>query len=84
MVDGYNLIAKQLASESMGNVKFIDTDFIIGPLWDSPEDWCHFQNGAGKQDALFLLAKTILPNYFSGVESKQARLHIKGRSFFFT
>lgn len=82
VVDGYNLIAKQLASESMGKVKFIDTNFIIGPMWDSPEDWCHFKNEAGRQDALFLLAKTFLPDYFSGIESKQARLRIEGRSLF--
>eukprot|EP00563_Minutocellus_polymorphus_P018624 CAMPEP_0197722258 /NCGR_PEP_ID=MMETSP1434-20131217/5010_1 /TAXON_ID=265543 /ORGANISM="Minutocellus polymorphus, Strain CCMP3303" /LENGTH=278 /DNA_ID=CAMNT_0043307379 /DNA_START=1118 /DNA_END=1954 /DNA_ORIENTATION=+ len=44
VIDGYNAIAKQLALESMDRVEFIDTDFIIGPMWDSPGDWCHFKN----------------------------------------
>jgi hypothetical protein len=71
VIDHYNAIAKHLTLEFMGRVEYIDTDFIIGPMWDSPDDWCHFQNEAGKQDALYLLARVLLPNAFSGIGEKQ-------------
>ena len=74
VVDGYNLIAKQLSSESKGIVEFIDTNFIIGPMWDSPDDWCHFRNEAGQQDALFLLARVLQPKAVSRIGEKQAVL----------
>ena len=82
VVDGYNAIANQLAFESMGRVEYIDTNFIIGPMWDSPDDWCHFRNEAGKQDALFLLAKVLLPHVYSGIGDKQAPLRIEDHGVF--
>ena len=74
VIDGYNGIAKQLTLEFMGSVEYIDTDFIIGPMWDSPDDWCHYRNEAGKQDALYLLARVLLPSAFYAIGEKQPSL----------
>lgn len=46
-----------MAEES--NVEYIDTNFIISPLWDSPKDWCHYENEAGSSEALYILQNVI-------------------------
>ena len=50
VVDGYNVILKRV-SRKLG-VRFLDSQFIIGPMWDTARDWCHYDKEAGMKDAL--------------------------------
>jgi len=52
VIDGYNQVLKQLTLEL--NIPFIDTNHIIGPMWDSAPDWCHFRNSAGEEEARYM------------------------------
>ncbi|GFH50019.1 hypothetical protein CTEN210_06498 [Chaetoceros tenuissimus] len=57
VIDLYNKVLREVAEES--NVQYIDTNFIISPLWDSPKDWCHYENEAGASEALYILQNVI-------------------------
>jgi hypothetical protein len=37
-------------------VRYLDTRFIMQPMWDSPADWYHFKDKVGEAEALFLAA----------------------------
>eukprot|EP00598_Pedospumella_elongata_P001086 CAMPEP_0184981682 /NCGR_PEP_ID=MMETSP1098-20130426/11311_1 /TAXON_ID=89044 /ORGANISM="Spumella elongata, Strain CCAP 955/1" /LENGTH=132 /DNA_ID=CAMNT_0027505263 /DNA_START=111 /DNA_END=509 /DNA_ORIENTATION=- len=39
MIDMYNNVLKQLSKEL--GVEYIDTNHIMGPMWDSAQDWYH-------------------------------------------
>ena len=42
------------------NVPFIDTDFIIGPMWDSAGDFCHYRDDkVVKAEALYVLGNLV-------------------------
>jgi hypothetical protein len=56
-IDGYNAIIRQVSSEF--NTPFINTHFIMGPLWDSAEDWCHYRGLAGSVEALYILREVL-------------------------
>jgi hypothetical protein len=57
VIDGYNRILKRV-SKKFG-VQFIDTNAIIGPVWDSAPDWCHYRNVAGVNDALYIAGRVL-------------------------
>jgi hypothetical protein len=57
VIDGYNRILKRV-SKNFG-VEFIDTNAIIGPVWDSAPDWCHYRNEAGEKDALYIAGRVL-------------------------
>lgn len=38
---------------------FIDTRFIMSPMWDSAPDWCHYRNKAGIEEARFILQQLL-------------------------
>jgi hypothetical protein len=52
-IDMYNDIIRGLCSEY--DVPFIDTQSIMGPVWDSAEDWCHYRGLSGSVEALYIL-----------------------------
>jgi hypothetical protein len=58
VIDGYNKIIARISGD-FDFVEYIDTNSIIGPMWDSPSDWCHFRNAAGKKEALYIAAKVF-------------------------
>ena len=37
-------------------VSFLDTSFLMGPVWDSSSDWNHFKNQEGVEEAKFILS----------------------------
>jgi hypothetical protein len=37
-------------------LQYLDTSFITTPQWDSPPDWCHFNNSVGQTEALYIAA----------------------------
>lgn len=34
---------------------FIDTTDILGPMWDTAPDWCHYKNEVGRVEAIYIL-----------------------------
>ena len=55
VIDRYNAIIKNL-SVTMG-VPYVDTNPIIGPMWDSAEDFCHYRTTGkvAEMEALYVL-----------------------------
>ena len=67
MIDGYNTIIRRACrdvstarftseQEHLPSVKFVDTNFIVGPLWDASADWGHVCEKASHAEAWYLLA----------------------------
>jgi hypothetical protein len=56
-IDGYNDIIKNLSANT--DVPYIDTNFILRPMWDSAPDWCHYKNKVGSVEALYILRLLI-------------------------
>ncbi len=53
----YNDIILNLTKFEVTNIPFVDTDVIIGPMWDSAPDFCHYPS-SGKvavAEALYIL-----------------------------
>jgi hypothetical protein len=61
VIDGYNYIISYLAKKY--NAPYIDTNFIIGPMWDSAPDYCHVDNFAGELEALYLMHYVLYDKY---------------------
>ena len=59
VVWGYRNITENLAREY--GIPYLSTDFLLGPVWDSPTDWCHYaafvSGQAGKEEARYLLSR---------------------------
>jgi len=47
---------------------FVDTDFITNPVWDSPEDWSHYNLEAGSVEIKFLLSTILLEERSISIE----------------
>ena len=58
VIDRYNDILQHLSSTM--NVPYIDTNFIIQPMWDSAEDFCHYRRDkTAAAEALYMTGKLI-------------------------
>jgi len=57
VIDGYNSIVRSLTEEL--EIGFIDTKFMMEPMWDSSEDWNHYLNKAGDYETLYVAAKVL-------------------------
>ncbi|KAL7472912.1 hypothetical protein ACHAXS_013290 [Conticribra weissflogii] len=58
----YNEIIRNLTKlDEFRNIPFIDTDFIIGPMWDSSPDFCHFppEGEIARAEALYILENVL-------------------------
>jgi hypothetical protein len=61
VIDTYNDIIKNLSSSM--NISFIDTNFIVGPLWDISTDFCHYRlDKVASAEALYMLGRLLLPS----------------------
>jgi hypothetical protein len=65
-IDEYNAALQRIANNSSDPARpeaprriYLDTSFITGPEWDSAEDWYHYKNEVGKQEALYLIAAVL-------------------------
>jgi hypothetical protein len=62
LMDEYNLAMRRVVS-SLSNRSppplFLDSDFITKPMWDSPGDWYHFENEAGRIEAIYIAATVL-------------------------
>jgi len=60
VIDGYNAVIRHVVSEIKSkNLSFIDTNFLIGPVWDSASDWCHLDRYVGILHAIYVLSKVV-------------------------
>lgn len=55
VIDMYNQITKRLSTRF--GFPFIDTNNIVGVLWDSAEDWCHIKGAASEAETTYILDK---------------------------
>lgn len=53
----YNQILSQISNEL--GIKFLNTESIISPMWDSAPDWCHYNNSAGMIESLYLVHEIL-------------------------
>jgi len=61
VIDTYNEIIRNLSSSM--NISYIDTNFIVGPLWDISEDFCHYRlDKVASAEALYMLGRLLLPS----------------------
>jgi len=58
VIDGYNSILRELCR--IYHVPFLDTDFLIGPVWDSSQDWSHVNPDIALVEAQYVIAQTSL------------------------
>ena len=59
VIDTYNDIIRNLSSSM--NISYIDTNFIVGPLWDISEDFCHYRlDKVASAEALYMLSRMLL------------------------
>jgi len=58
VIDMYNDIIQNLSTAM--KVPFINTNFIISPMWDSAVDWCHYKfSSASQSEALYMLGQLL-------------------------
>ena len=58
VIEQYNSIIRNV-SFSM-NVSYIDTNFIIRPMWDSAEDFCHYRHDKiAAAEALYMIGRLL-------------------------
>jgi len=55
VVDAYNNVLRNKLAKGSSRLMFVDTTFIIGPMWDSAKDWCHYVGKVGKAEAKYFL-----------------------------
>lgn len=61
VIDGYNAAIQQAVDEIQdpAHVRFLDTDFLVGPMWDAASDWCHLDYRVGLQQGLYVLEQAL-------------------------
>ena len=66
VIDGYNAVIERAVEELGGggptrsnNITFLDTNFLVGPMWDSSQDWCHLNDQVQHPEALYIAAVTL-------------------------
>mmetsp|Transcript_14391 Transcript_14391/g.28773 ORF Transcript_14391/g.28773 Transcript_14391/m.28773 type:complete len:527 (+) Transcript_14391:295-1875(+) len=62
IIDGFNDIIRNLTlTIANKNISYIDTNFIVGPLWDISEDFCHYRSDkVASAEALYMLSRLLL------------------------
>jgi hypothetical protein len=41
-------------------VQFVDTDFLVGPMWDAASDWCHLDPPLALLQGVYIIQKALL------------------------
>uniref|UniRef100_A0A7S1C2A9 Uncharacterized protein n=1 Tax=Corethron hystrix TaxID=216773 RepID=A0A7S1C2A9_9STRA len=57
VIDQYNTIIRKVCAMHM--VTFIDSNFIIGPMWDRSDDFNHYKDEAGDASARYILNRVL-------------------------
>ena len=58
VVDRHNSIERKLCMEH--DIPFVDTNFLIGPVWDSAPDWNHLNPDSRLVEAQYIIAQTSI------------------------
>jgi len=58
VIDAYTKVIAKVC-EQMEHVKFVDTNFIVGPMWDSSPDWNHLSPELQSVEAFYLAAVVL-------------------------
>jgi hypothetical protein len=65
-MDQYNAALRRVVhaaasenSSSLSEFEYLDTSFLTVPMWDSPPDFGHFENEAGRIRSIFIAAKLL-------------------------
>jgi len=58
VIDAYNKVISKVCDQ-MEHVKFVDTNFIVGPMWDSSPDWCHLSPELQSVESFYLAAVVL-------------------------
>ena len=56
-IDMYSQVTRKVAKEF--NMPFLDTNFIIGTLWDSGKDWCHYNDFVIDVEKVYILDRML-------------------------
>jgi hypothetical protein len=54
VVDMYNKITQRVCK--LHGMKWIDTNEIMGIMWDRAEDWCHYRDFSSSAEAMYFLS----------------------------
>ena len=57
IIDEYNAIIQSICNDY--DLPFMNTNEIVGPMWDSGDDWCHLHGKVAIVEAYYLLGNTI-------------------------
>ena len=60
MTDAYNEVLIQIAEshqafKSSERFRYVDTSEVVRPVWDTPDDWSHYNMKVGIPEAIYLL-----------------------------
>ena len=60
VIDGYNSVIQAAVQEMKSpRVKYIDTNHLVGPVWDASSDWCHLDKGVGVIHGLLVMSQVL-------------------------
>lgn len=57
VIDGYNSVIKAVTREL--NISFLDTNFLVGPVWDAAPDFCHLNDKTSDAEMLYIAASVL-------------------------
>eukprot|EP00980_Cylindrotheca_fusiformis_P002307 scaffold535_cov65-Cylindrotheca_fusiformis.AAC.9 len=57
VVDMFDQITRELCDKL--DIPFIDTNHIIGIMWDRAKDWCHYNDTSGMKEAEYYLKRVF-------------------------
>lgn len=62
VIDAYNVVIEKAVRDVGGrsqNISFLDTNFLISPVWDSGFDWCHLSNYISEVEMTYIAAVAV-------------------------
>jgi hypothetical protein len=58
VIDAYNKVIAKVC-EQMEHIKFVNTNFVVTPMWDSSPDWCHLSPELQSVESFYLAAVVL-------------------------
>ena len=63
VIEAYNAVIQQVCAER--GIAFVDSSFIVGPMWDAAMDWYHLDGPRIEAQLLWLLAEILMGDYYN-------------------
>ncbi len=57
VIDEYNRIIEDISNAN--GLPYVDTTDIVGPMWDSGDDWCHLTRKVSDVEAFYILGNVL-------------------------